>query len=107
MAQCFAGPPADPPYATTRVRSKLYFAAFALTHAMAQRTSSMAAGAGASLALRYSTVTTLMPAASTCTAAAPGWVAEVAALRAQVDQLRAALEALAAEVRELKSALGA
>lgn len=41
------------------------------------------------------------------TAAAPGWVAEVAALRAQVDELRGALEALTAEVRELKSALGA
>jgi hypothetical protein len=41
----------------------LNFAAFAFTHAMAQRTSSIAAGAGASLALRYCTVTTLMPAA--------------------------------------------
>jgi uncharacterized protein YceH (UPF0502 family) len=40
-------------------------------------------------------------------AAAPGWVAEVAALRAEVDQLRGSLQALAAEVRELKSALGA
>ncbi|MHB1556315.1 MAG: YceH family protein [Isosphaeraceae bacterium] len=49
--------------------------------------------------------------------AAPGWVAEVAALRAQmaevgelraqVEQLRAGLEALTAEVRDLKSALGA
>src|SRR5579884_2854286 len=38
------------------------------------------------------------------TAAAPGWVGEVAALRAQVDQLRTALEALTAEVRDLKSA---
>ena len=41
------------------------------------------------------------------TAAAPGWVGEVAALRTQVDELRAALEALTAEVRDLKSALGA
>ncbi len=40
-------------------------------------------------------------------AAAPGWVGEIAAVRAQVDELRAALEALTAEVRELKSALGA
>jgi uncharacterized protein len=41
------------------------------------------------------------------TAAAPGWVGEVAALRAQVEELRAALEALRAEIRDLKSALGA
>ena len=41
------------------------------------------------------------------TAAAPGWVGEVAALRSQVDELRTALEALTAEVRDLKSALGA
>src|SRR5262249_3711144 len=40
-------------------------------------------------------------------AAAPSWVAEIAALRAEVDQLRGALEALAAELRDLKSALGA
>jgi uncharacterized protein YceH (UPF0502 family) len=39
--------------------------------------------------------------------AAPGWVAEIAALRAEVQQLRGALEALATEVRDLKSALGA
>jgi uncharacterized protein YceH (UPF0502 family) len=43
----------------------------------------------------------------TATAAAPGWVGEIAALRAQIDDLRAALEALTAEVRDLKSALGA
>lgn len=49
----------------------------------------------------------------TATAAAPGWVAEVASLRAEVaslraeaEQLRGALEALAGEVRDLKSALG-
>lgn len=41
------------------------------------------------------------------TAAAPGWVGEVAALRSQVDDLRGRLEALTAEVRDLKSALGA
>ena len=41
------------------------------------------------------------------TAAAPGWVGEIAALRAEVNELRGALESLAAEVRDLKSALGA
>jgi uncharacterized protein YceH (UPF0502 family) len=41
------------------------------------------------------------------TAAAPGWVGEIAAVRAQVEELRGALEALRAEVRDLKSALGA
>jgi uncharacterized protein len=41
------------------------------------------------------------------TSAAPGWVGEIAALRAQVNELRGALESLAAEVRDLKSALGA
>jgi uncharacterized protein len=40
-------------------------------------------------------------------AAAPGWVDEIASLRAQVNELRGGLEALTAEVRELKSALGA
>jgi uncharacterized protein YceH (UPF0502 family) len=40
-------------------------------------------------------------------AAAPGWVPEIAALRAEVQQLRNSLEALATEVRDLKSALGA
>ena len=39
--------------------------------------------------------------------AAPGWVAEIAALRAEVERLRGAVEALAAELRDLKSALGA
>ena len=39
-------------------------------------------------------------------AAAPGWAAEVAALRAEVEALRGTVEALAAELRELKSALG-
>ncbi len=39
--------------------------------------------------------------------AAPGWVAEVASLRAQVEALRAELGALTAEVRDLKSELGA
>jgi uncharacterized protein YceH (UPF0502 family) len=37
----------------------------------------------------------------------PGWIAEVAALRAEVESLRAAIAGLAAELRELKSALGA
>jgi uncharacterized protein YceH (UPF0502 family) len=40
-------------------------------------------------------------------AAAPGWEAEIAALRAEVDLLRGAVETLAAQVRDLKSALGA
>ncbi len=39
--------------------------------------------------------------------AAPTWVTEIAALRAEVSQLRGALETLAAEVRDLKTALGA
>lgn len=39
--------------------------------------------------------------------AAPTWVTELAALRAEVGQLRGALDALAAEVRDLKNALGA
>jgi uncharacterized protein len=37
---------------------------------------------------------------------APAWSAEVAALRAEVEQLKGNLDALANEVRELKSALG-
>ncbi len=41
------------------------------------------------------------------TAAAPGWVDEITALRAQVDDLRGRLEKLANEVHDLKSALGA
>jgi uncharacterized protein YceH (UPF0502 family) len=39
--------------------------------------------------------------------APPVWATEVATLRSEVDQLRSALNALTAEVRELKSALGA
>jgi len=39
--------------------------------------------------------------------AAPTWLTEIAALRAEVGQLRGALESLAAEVRDLKTALGA
>jgi uncharacterized protein YceH (UPF0502 family) len=39
--------------------------------------------------------------------AEPGWVPEVAALRAEVEALRGTVAALAAEVRELKTALGA
>lgn len=37
---------------------------------------------------------------------APGWAAEAAALRDEVESLRATVEALAAELRDLKSALG-
>jgi hypothetical protein len=39
--------------------------------------------------------------------AAPGWTAEIAALRSEVDDLRSVVQTLAAEVRDLKSALGA
>jgi uncharacterized protein YceH (UPF0502 family) len=39
--------------------------------------------------------------------AAPGWAAEIAALRSELDGLRGAVETLTAEVRNLKSALGA
>jgi uncharacterized protein YceH (UPF0502 family) len=38
---------------------------------------------------------------------APAWVDEIASLRAELQKLRGTVEALAAEVRELKSALGA
>jgi uncharacterized protein YceH (UPF0502 family) len=38
--------------------------------------------------------------------AAPAWSTEIAALRSEVNDLRAALESLAAEIRDLKSALG-
>jgi uncharacterized protein YceH (UPF0502 family) len=38
---------------------------------------------------------------------APAWTSEIAAVRAEVDELRSRLEALSAEIRELKSALGA
>jgi hypothetical protein len=37
----------------------------------------------------------------------PAWAAETAALRAQIDAMRESIEALAAEVRDLKTALGA
>lgn len=37
---------------------------------------------------------------------APAWVAESAALRAEIDTLRQTVESLAAEIRDLKSALG-
>jgi uncharacterized protein len=40
-------------------------------------------------------------------AAPPVWTTEIAVLRFEVEQLRAALNALTAEVRDLKSALGA
>jgi uncharacterized protein len=40
-------------------------------------------------------------------AAPPVWTTEIAALRVEVEQLRAALNALTAEVHDLKSALGA
>jgi uncharacterized protein YceH (UPF0502 family) len=44
---------------------------------------------------------------STAAAHTPAWVAEAAAIRAEVETLRGMVEALTAEVRELKSALGA
>jgi len=40
-------------------------------------------------------------------ATTPAWTAELAAVRAEVDELRNRLETVAAELRELKSALGA
>ena len=57
-------PPAETPYRITRFTSKLYYAAFAFTHAKAQCTSWSAAGAGASSEDRYCTDTTLIPPAS-------------------------------------------
>ena len=39
--------------------------------------------------------------------AAPGWATEIAALRSEVDDLRGLVQTLTAEVRDLKSALGA
>ena len=39
--------------------------------------------------------------------AVPAWADEIAALRSELENLRGTVEALAAEVRELKSALGA
>jgi uncharacterized protein len=39
-------------------------------------------------------------------ATAPAWETELAAVRAEVDELRKRLEALTAEIRDLKSALG-
>jgi len=54
------------------------------------------------------TPTRLSPARVDLAAAAPPvWATEIASLRAEVDQLRGALNALTAEVRDLKSALGA
>jgi uncharacterized protein len=54
------------------------------------------------------TPTRLSPARVDLAAAAPPvWATEIAALRAEVEQLRGALNALTAEVRDLKSALGA
>jgi uncharacterized protein YceH (UPF0502 family) len=47
-----------------------------------------------------------VPARVATTATAPAWAAEAAAVRAEIDDLRNRLDALAAEVRELKSALG-
>ena len=38
--------------------------------------------------------------------AEPAWATEIAAVRGEVDELRNRLETLAADVRELKSALG-
>ncbi len=38
---------------------------------------------------------------------APAWIDEIATLRSELEKLRGTVDALAAEVRELKSALGA
>jgi uncharacterized protein YceH (UPF0502 family) len=47
-----------------------------------------------------------VPARVATAATAPAWAAEAAAVRAEIDDLRNRLDALAAEVRDLKSALG-
>jgi uncharacterized protein YceH (UPF0502 family) len=61
------------------------------------------AGADDEVPSRLSTARAELAAA----AAAPAWTTELAAVRAEVEQLRGAVEALTAELRELKSALGA
>jgi uncharacterized protein YceH (UPF0502 family) len=43
----------------------------------------------------------------TASSTPPAWAAELAAVRAEVDELRNRLDALTAEIRDLKSALGA
>ena len=54
------------------------------------------------------TPTRLSPARVDAAAApvAPAWTTEIAALRAEVDQLRETVEALSNQLRDLKSALG-
>src|SRR5438309_1759074 len=54
-------PPAELPVVTIFVVSKLYCFAFRYTHRSAQRASSTAAGASATLVRRYSTFTTVHP----------------------------------------------
>src|SRR6185503_13743680 len=68
-------PPADPPWSTTRLGSKLYFFALAKTQCKAQRQSSTAAGASETWAIRYSTFTAANPICSAAKVAASGLAA--------------------------------
>jgi uncharacterized protein YceH (UPF0502 family) len=64
---------------------------------------SAAAGGDDDLPARVSTSRTELAAAVT----APAWSSEIAQVRAEIDDLRQRLDALTAEMRDLKSALGA
>jgi uncharacterized protein YceH (UPF0502 family) len=64
---------------------------------------SAAAGGDDDLPARVSTSRAELAAAVT----APAWSSEIAQVRADIDDLRRRLEALTAEIRDLKSALGA
>jgi uncharacterized protein YceH (UPF0502 family) len=64
---------------------------------------SAAAGSDDDLPTRVSTSRAELAAAAT----APAWSSEVALVRAEIEDLRQRLDALTAEIRDLKSALGA
>jgi uncharacterized protein YceH (UPF0502 family) len=64
---------------------------------------SAAAGGDEDMPARASTSRAELAAAATT----PAWATEIAAVRADVEDLKRRLEALTAEIRELKSALGA